>query len=209
MTWLRRAWLRLRHGKGRVHYRIGIYGSPNAGKSTLANALCRDFAGETMGSVSEVPHETRRVLTKQSVTMRSPEGTLVVDVMDTPGLAARVDPLEFEIMYNMTEDAAAKRAAEATQGILEAIQALERLDAMLLVVDAATDPYQQVNQLLLMHVQARHVPMLVVANKMDLAAADVTRLRAMFERHRVVPISAKTGAGLPALYDEMIRTFGA
>ena len=188
---------------------MGIYGSPNAGKTTLANAMCRDYTGEALGTVSDVPHETRRVLTKQQVVMRSEEGTLVVDVMDTPGLASRVSPMDFELMYSMDAETAARRAAEASQGILEAIEALETLDAMLLVIDAADDPYSQVNQVLLTHVQARRLPLIVVANKTDLPGADVGRVRAMFARHPVVGVSAKTGENLDALYDKLVRTFGS
>ena len=190
-------------------FKMGIYGSPNAGKTTLANAMCRDYTGEVLGTVSEVPHETRRVLTKQEVVMKTDQGTLHVDVMDTPGLASRVNPMDFELMYNMDPDAAAKRAEEARQGIVEAIEALDKLDAMLLVLDAAEDPYQQVNQVLLTHVQARNLPMLVVANKIDLPNADVGRIQKMFQRHPVVGISAKTGQNLDALYDKLVRTFGA
>lgn len=187
---------------------MGIYGSPNAGKTTLANAMSRDWTGEVMGSVSEVPHETRRVLTKQRVVMEAEGGTLVVDVMDTPGLATRVDPLDFELMYNMDEEAAAKRAQEATQGILEAIEALDKLSAMILVIDAADDPYSQVNQVLLTHVQAKRLPMLVVANKVDLPHANVDAVRKMFQRHPIVAVSAKTGQGLDEFYEELIRRFG-
>ena len=196
-------------GKRKGGFRLGIYGSPNAGKTTLANCMCRDYAGDVMGSVSEVPHETRRVLTKQEVVMKTDQGTLIVDVMDTPGLASRVDPMDFELMYNMDQEAAAKRAQEATQGILEAIEALDTLDGMMLVLDASTDPYSQVNQVLLTHVQAKKLPMLVVANKVDLPTADAGRIQKMFERHPVVAISAKTGQNLDGLYDELIKRFGS
>lgn len=201
--------LRRLFGRKKGGFRLGIYGSPNAGKTTLANCMCRDYAGEVMGTVSEVPHETRRVLTKQEVVMRTDQGTLIVDVMDTPGLASRVDPMDFELMYNMDQEAAARRAQEATQGILEAIEALDTLDGMMLVLDASADPYSQVNQVLLTHVQAKRLPMLVVANKVDLPEADAGRIQKMFQRHPVVPISAKTGQNLDGLYDELIKRFGA
>ena len=196
-------------GKRKGGFRLGIYGSPNAGKTTLANCMCRDYAGDVMGTVSEVPHETRRVLTKQEVVMKTDQGTLIVDVMDTPGLASRVDPMDFELMYNMDQEVAAKRAQEATQGILEAIEALDTLDGMMLVLDASTDPYSQVNQVLLTHVQAKKLPMLVVANKVDLPEADAGRIQKMFARHPVIGISAKTGQNLDGLYDELIRRFGS
>ncbi|HVM45412.1 MAG TPA: Era-like GTP-binding protein [Candidatus Thermoplasmatota archaeon] len=209
MDWLRR---RFKFGglfRRKKGFRMGLYGSPNAGKTTLANAMLRDYTGEVMGTVSEVPHETRRVLTKQEVVMRTEQGTLIVDVMDTPGLASKVDAMDFELMYNMDSEAAQKRAAEARQGIVEAIEALDELDAMLLVLDAADDPYQQVNQVLLTHVQARKLPMIVVANKIDLPDADAGRIAKMFQRHPVVGISAKTGQNLDALYDKLVRTFGS
>lgn len=188
-------------------FKLGIYGSPNAGKTTLANAMCRDFTGEVLGSVSEVPHETRRVLTKQEVVMKSEHGSLIVDVMDTPGLASRVNAMDFELMYNMDEDAARTRAEEATQGILEAIEALETLDGILLVIDASDDPFSQVNQVLLTHVQARKVPMIVIANKVDLESSDEGRISKMFQRHTVVGISAKTGHNLDKLYEAIIQRF--
>ena len=206
---LKRFSLKRLFGKKKGGFRLGIYGSPNAGKTTLANCMCRDYAGDVMGSVSEVPHETRRVLTKQEVVMKTDQGTLIVDVMDTPGLASRVDPMDFELMYNMDQEAAAKRAQEATQGILEAIEALDTLDGMMLVLDASTDPYSQVNQVLLTHVQAKKLPMIVVANKVDLPEADPGRIQKMFERHPVIGISAKTGQNLDGLYDELIKRFGS
>ena len=36
--------------------RIGIYGPPNAGKTTLANRIARDWTGDAVGPVSEIPH---------------------------------------------------------------------------------------------------------------------------------------------------------
>jgi small GTP-binding protein len=206
--WIRGAFSMKRLFSRKVkRFRMGIYGSPNAGKTTLANVMCQDFTGEVLGTVSEIPHETRRVLTKQEVVMKSDHGTLVVDVMDTPGLASRVDPLDFEILYNMDPEVAEKRAAEATQGIVEAIEALEVLDAMILVLDASQDPYHQVNQVLLTHVQAKKLPMIVVANKIDLPGADASKIQKMFERHPVVAISAKTGQNLDTFYEALTRRF--
>ena len=48
---------------------LGIYGSPNVGKTTLANRICVDLADEPMGAVSPVPHETRRVQKKENMTL--------------------------------------------------------------------------------------------------------------------------------------------
>ncbi|HJJ99391.1 MAG TPA: 50S ribosome-binding GTPase, partial [Methanocorpusculum sp.] len=37
---------------GKKRSRVGIYGPPNAGKTTLANRIVRDVAGEAIGPVS-------------------------------------------------------------------------------------------------------------------------------------------------------------
>ena len=46
---------------------LGFYGPPNAGKTSLANRICKDFTGEEIGSVSKIPHETRNVQFKEKV----------------------------------------------------------------------------------------------------------------------------------------------
>ena len=40
---------------------LGFYGPPNAGKTSLANKICKDWTGSDLGTVSNVPHETRNV----------------------------------------------------------------------------------------------------------------------------------------------------
>ena len=47
--------------------KLGFYGPPNAGKTSLANRICKDFTGEELGSVSKIPHETRNVQFKEKV----------------------------------------------------------------------------------------------------------------------------------------------
>ncbi len=49
------------------HIRLGLYGPPNAGKSTLANRITKDWLGEEMSSVSRIPHETREIHQKEKV----------------------------------------------------------------------------------------------------------------------------------------------
>ena len=52
---------------GKKRSRVGIYGPPNAGKTTLANRIVRDVTGEALGPASEIPHETRRARRKEGV----------------------------------------------------------------------------------------------------------------------------------------------
>ena len=49
------------------HIKLGLYGPPNAGKTTLANRICQDWLGEEMGTVSNIPHETREIQIKEKI----------------------------------------------------------------------------------------------------------------------------------------------
>ncbi len=49
--------------------RIGIYGPPNAGKTTLANRIARDWTGDAIGTESHIP--TRLVARVGKKTSRS------------------------------------------------------------------------------------------------------------------------------------------
>ena len=51
--------------KSKENLKIGFYGPPNAGKTSLANRLCKDWTGEELGVVSRIPHETRQVQFKE------------------------------------------------------------------------------------------------------------------------------------------------
>ena len=101
--------------------RIGIYGPPNAGKTTLSNRIVRDWTGDALGPVSQIPHETRRARRKEGITISNQNGNSVtIDIVDTPGVTTKIDYQEF-IEYGMEKDDAIKRAREATEGVAEAI----------------------------------------------------------------------------------------
>lgn len=187
--------------------RIGIYGPPNAGKTTLANRIVMDFTGETVGLASHIPHETRRVKKREGITVRANGATITLDVVDTPGLATRIDFHDF-MELGLPEEEAKRRAKEATEGVIEAIKWMDNLDGVLLVMDAKEDPYTQVNVTVIGNMEARHLPMLIVANKMDLEGASVERIKGAFPQHTVVPISALTGSNIELLYETIAHRFG-
>jgi len=183
---------------------LGIYGPPNAGKTTLANKISVDLTGEELGSVSEVPHETREVEKKERATLQANEKTINMNLLDMPGISTKVDFQEFK-KYGLEEDTAKNRAKEATKGIVEAIKFLDDVDACLVVFDAAEDPYTQVNVTVIGNLEAKQIPILIVANKVDLEDADPEAVRDAFPQHPVVEVSAKEGLNIDKLYDEIIH----
>ncbi len=187
--------------------KIGIYGPPNAGKTTLANRILRDWLGDIMGSPSEIPHETRRVKLREGVKIQVDGKTVTIDVVDTPGLATKIDFHDF-LKYGMSEEEAKRRAKEATEGVIEAIKWLDDLDGILLVMDATEDPFTQVNVTIVGNIEARKLPLIIVANKIDLPNASPARIKSAFPQHQIVPVSALKGINLDALYRAIAEKFG-
>ncbi len=187
--------------------KIGIYGPPNAGKTTLANRIIRDWTGDAMGAVSNVPHETRRARRREGVTIESNGSKVTLDIVDTPGLATKVDFHEF-MAHGLEEEEAKRRAKEATEGIIEAVKWLDDLDGVILVMDATEDPFTQVNVTVIGNMEARKLPLLIAANKIDLPESSPARIRSAFPQHPLVPISALDGQNIDALYEEIADHFG-
>jgi len=192
------------HGlfKKKKQLNLGIYGSPNAGKTTLANRMCVEFLGEPMGAVSPIPHETRTVQKKDNVTVKLRGCTLSMNLLDMPGIAVKVDYRDF-LEYGVGKEEAQKRAREATKGVVEAVRHMDKVDAALFIIDATEDPYTQVNITILGNMEARNIPVVVVANKIDLPNANISRVREAFPGYDFVEISAMTGENLPRLYREI------
>src|SRR3989338_6493331 len=151
------------------HIKLGLYGPPNGGKSTLANEISMDWLGEEMSATSHIPHETREIIIKKGL--------------------------------KKTE--AKKRAKEATKGVIDSIKWLDDMDSVVVVLDAAEDPYSQVNITILGNLQARDIPVLIAANKIDLKKASIDIVQAAFPQYKVVGISAKYGKNIEEFYEQL------
>ncbi|MCK4475845.1 MAG: GTP-binding protein [Methanophagales archaeon] len=210
--------------------KVGIYGPPNAGKTTLTNRIIHTFVDENedIGEATEIPHETRRAVRRGGIIIdlkarslltpgqnpnpnsksesKRGKAKLKLDVVDTPGLATKIDFHDF-MAFGLEEEEAKRRAKEATEGVIEAIKWLDDIDGVVLVMDCTEDPYTQTNIIIIGNMEARGIPCIIAANKVDLSDAAPQRIINAFPQHPVIPISALKGENMEGLYEEMARRF--
>jgi GTP-binding protein len=172
---------------GQEAIRVAILGRPNVGKSSLLNALL----GRERVIVSDVPGTTRDAID----TVLRRDGTTFV-LVDTAGL---------------------RRKRRQRQGVeyyseLRALEAAERADVALVLVDAGEGV---VEQDLSVGDVARKAgcSTLVVLSKWDVATVDLHETRGLLNRRLrqrppAVAVSAKTGRGLSRLLDHVETLFG-
>ncbi len=186
------------------HIKLGLYGPPNGGKTTLANKICKDWLGEDMGSVSNIAHETREIQIKEQINIKSNGKELSFNLVDTPGIATKIDYEDF-MKSGLKEKEAKKRAKEATKGVIDSIKWLDEMNVVVVVLDATKDPYDQVNITIIGNLQARKIPILLVANKVDLKKASIKKIEAAFPQYTVVGISAKYGDHIDNFYKALFK----
>ncbi len=157
---------------------IAVVGRPNAGKSTLVNAL----VGQKVAIVSDKPQTTRRRLLG---ILNRPEGQLVF--VDTPGLHKPLHRLN-RLMLD------------------EAMEAIREVDLRMLVIDASVPPGKgdRFTETLLAKAPG---PRIALLNKIDRLSRQerpslLPRLEGLarlgiFEE--IVPVSALSGEGLENL----------
>lgn len=158
---------------------IVIAGAPNAGKSSLLNAL----AGKDSAIVTPIAGTTRDVL-REHIQIDG----LPLHIIDTAGLRDSPDEVERE-------------------GIRRAWREIEKADHLLLVVDSQLPLPADLRQLWPADapVPTDTLPLTVVRNKCDLS--DIPAAIATGEPS-IVTMSAKTGAGLELLRHHLKESVG-
>ena len=169
-----------RAGPGRTHGipRVALVGRPNVGKSTLFNRL----VGDERSVTHDAPGTTRDAV---DTVVETPEGT--VCFVDTAGMRRK------------------SRTERGTEyfSVLRALDALDRSDIALLVIDATAGVTHQ-DQRLAERVGAAGCPTVVVLNKWELIATedrndilvDVGDRLAFLGDAPVLRVSALSGLGV-------------
>jgi hypothetical protein len=192
--------------KKRKKISLGLYGPPNAGKSTLANRILKDILGDDAPqfSTSAIEHETREIQKVERLEMEKNGKKIDFNLIDTPGIATKIDFEDF-VKKGVSKTEAKQRAKEATQGVIESIRWLDNVDAVLVVLDATKNPYTQVNITLVGNLVAKKKKLLIIANKTDLKSASVEKIKLVYPDYPIVEISAKTGEGINNLYETIFK----
>jgi GTP-binding protein len=167
--------------------RVAILGRPNAGKSSLLNALL----GEERVIVSEQPGTTR-----DSIDTVLKRGDRTYVLVDTAGL---------------------RRKQKQRQGIdsyseLRALQAAERADVVLVLVDASQGVVE--HDLAIADIARKSMSStLIVLSKWDIAEVGIEEVRDRLEprlrqRPPIVAASAKTRRGVGKVLDRVEELYG-
>ena len=160
---------------------VSILGRPNAGKSTLLNAL----VGAKVAIVTDKPQTTRTTI--QGV-VTTPAAQIIF--VDTPGI-------------HRANSAINKRMMQTVRA------ALEDRDLLLFLVDASRE-FTQADAQAVDLVKKTGTPTVLVLNKIDLLK-EKSRLLAFLERYRglhdfaeYIPLSAATGENLDRLREAIV-----
>ena len=145
-----------------------ILGKPNAGKSSLLNALL----GYDRAIVTDIAGTTRDTVEEKVLV-----GSVLLRLCDTAGIRDAADTVE-------------------RLGVERAQQAAQRAELALLVLDGSAPLTREDEEAIAAALRARR--MLVLVNKADLPQVlDTAALRVRFGE--VIPLSARSGAGVDAL----------
>lgn len=166
---------------------VSIIGRPNAGKSTLLNAL----VGEKIAIVTEKPQTTRTriqgILNVKAERGR-PAGQIVF--IDTPGVHRPDSRLNRKMLQ-------------------EIHAALESRDLILLIVDA-TEKFGPADHHVIELVKQSGGPVFLLLNKIDKLQKDkllpiIAHYSQLHDFSEIIPISATKSDGLELLTDKIVR----
>ena len=168
---------------------VCILGRPNAGKSTLLNAL----VGEKLAIISPKPQTTRnRILGILNVPKGKSGPASQVVLIDTPGVHRPDSSLGRKMMGEVRE-------------------ALEGCDLVLLIVDASRTRDAS-DQFVLELVKKSGTPAFLLLNKIDLLRGKKQELLPVIERYsklhgikEVIPLSARRKEGLDLLLSKLVK----
>jgi len=168
---------------------VTIIGRPNAGKSTLLNAL----AGEKLAIVSPKPQTTRnRVLGVLHVPKKKGRPGAQVVLIDTPGVHKAATSLGRKMMAEVRE-------------------ALNGCDLALIITDASKKS-DAGDDFLLDVMKGAKTPAFLLLNKIDLLRGEKGKLLPLIEKYsqlrdfrEVIPIAARKREGLDLLLDKVIH----
>jgi GTP-binding protein Era len=182
---------------------VSILGRPNAGKSTLLNALI----GEKIAIVSNKPQTTRnRIQGIVEVPVAKGRPAAQIVFVDTPGVHRPGSQLDRRMMQ-------------------EVYEALESRDIVILMVDAAryseppppgrklsarAERESSEDEFVLQLIQKLDCPVFLVLNKIDLVLRSkllplIERFRALHPFAEVIPISAGKKDGLDTLLMKLVE----
>ncbi len=167
---------------------VCILGRPNAGKSTLLNAL----VGQKLAIVSPKPQTTRnRILGVVQVPAQKKKAGGQIVLIDTPGVHKPDTSLGRKMMSEVRE-------------------ALEGCDLLLLIVDV-TRKFSREDEAVLEIAKKSGTPVFLLLNKIDLLRNQKDKLLPIIDEYsrlhgfkEVIPLSARKPEGLDLLLEKVI-----
>jgi len=166
---------------------VCILGRPNAGKSTLLNAL----VGEKLAIVSPKPQTTRnRILGIVQVPKQKGRSAGQIVLLDTPGVHQPESSLGRKMMAEVRE-------------------ALQGCDLLLLLVDV-TQKFGHIDRFTLDLARKSGTPIFLLLNKIDLVARKdkllpiMDEYRRLYDFKQVIPLSARKKIGLDLVLDHVV-----
>ncbi len=159
---------------------VMLLGNPNAGKSTLMNALVGEKISIVTHKVQTTRHRIKGILTEEN---------FQIVFSDTPGL---LQP-KYELHKSMMD---------------EVMNALEDADAVLVLISAFDKEEDWVNNLELVHAVTK--PKIFLLNKCDALKSEeeiqerISKWKLFFSCEEILPISALSGMNISDLKEKIV-----